>query len=833
MGEVYRARDTTLKRDVAIKVLPDFWSRDPERLRRFELEAQAAATLNHPNVVSIFHVGRYDGSPYIVTELLQGETLRERLRHGAMPVREVLDTGSSIAQGLAAAHSAGVVHRDLKPENIFLTKDSRVKILDFGLAKFDPVASESGSTITVQQATNPGHVLGTVGYMSPEQVRGKPADARSDIFALGVILYEMVTGRPAFRKDTSAETMAAILKEDPPAISQFSSTTPPGLQRVIARCLTKNPEQRFQHASDVGFALEALSDTSTGSVAIGQPQKFMGERKQLWIAIAVAAISVAAFAFYWWQQPPAQPVVQVVKQVTDDAVPKSWSNRLATDGTRIYFSEGEPGSRKIGEVAVSGGSTAILPIDIADPHVHTLSASTSTLLVTSGDTDSLWTVPVPAGEPRQLGDIRAQDAAFMPDGRIVYAAGKDLYLAERDGSHPRKLVSLDADSSTIYGVAVSPDGSRIALHARNVRSAKDPRIMVVDGNGTNLRTIVKGSEVSAFVCCPNWSTDGRYLIYARFGGDGWNLWAYQDASRFRRSGVSFQLTTGPLLYTESISSPDGKQIFALGFVDRGELVRYDMQAKQFVPFLSGISGWGPTFSTDGKWAAYTSYPSQDLWVSRADGTGRKQLTYSPMIVRYPFISPDGKRVAFGTSEGELYLIDADGTHLQKIGEGPFLAPNWSPDGKLLVYTRLKTHADLQVRDLQSGEVKDVPDSTDISGGQWVSPNELVGTSDKDGTLKIFDTRSRTWSTPVEGKIVTAVSHSPDYKYVYYTTGGPEPQVMRIRLADRKSEVVTSLKGIRRALLIGEAELRVAPDGSPIITRDLGTQEIYALTVKWP
>jgi len=200
MGEVYRARDTALKRDVAIKILPDFWSRDPERLRRFDLEAQAAATLNHPNVVSIFHVGRYNGSPYIVTELLQGETLREHLRQGAMPLREVLETGSSIAQGLAAAHAAGVVHRDLKPENIFLTKDGRVKILDFGLAKFDPTTSDNGSTVTVQHATNPGHVLGTVGYMSPEQVRGQPADTRSDIFVLGVILYEMVTGRAAFRK---------------------------------------------------------------------------------------------------------------------------------------------------------------------------------------------------------------------------------------------------------------------------------------------------------------------------------------------------------------------------------------------------------------------------------------------------------------------------------------------------------------------------------------------------------------------------------------------------------------------------------------------------------
>ena len=220
MGEVYRARDATLKRDVAIKVLPEYWSRDPERLRRFEQEAQATAALNHPNIVSIFHVGQHEGSPYIVTELLQGETLRERLRKGPMRLREVLDYGIELARGLAAAHDAGIVHRDLKPENIWITKDGRIKILDFGLAKLDPAktASADGATVSGQQSS-PGQVLGTVGYMSPEQVRGQIADARSDIFAVGVVLYEMLTGKPAFRKATAADTMSAILNEDPLSVS--------------------------------------------------------------------------------------------------------------------------------------------------------------------------------------------------------------------------------------------------------------------------------------------------------------------------------------------------------------------------------------------------------------------------------------------------------------------------------------------------------------------------------------------------------------------------------------------------------------------------------------
>ena len=244
MGEVYRARDAALKRDVAIKVLPGEWSRDAERLRRFELEAQAAAALNHPNIVSIFHVGQYDGSPYIVTELLQGETLRERLRKGPMRLREVLDHGVELARGLAAAHDAGIVHRDLKPENIWMTKDGRIKILDFGLAKLNPAkaASSDGSTVSFWQESVPGHVLGTVGYMSPEQVRGEVADARSDIFAVGIVLYEMLTGKPAFRKATLAETMGAILNEDPPdRFRRLRRASRRGLQRIVSRCLAKNP----------------------------------------------------------------------------------------------------------------------------------------------------------------------------------------------------------------------------------------------------------------------------------------------------------------------------------------------------------------------------------------------------------------------------------------------------------------------------------------------------------------------------------------------------------------------------------------------------------------
>jgi len=247
MGEVYRARDTSLKRDVAIKVLPASYSLDPARLSRFQLEAEAAAALNHPNILSIFHIGQQDGSPYIVTELLEGETLRERLRHGALRLRDAIDVAIQTAKGLGAAHEKGIAHRDLKPENLFLAKDGRVKILDFGLAKLmSPASSVSdGPTKSLHDQTDAGRILGTVGCMSPEQVRGEPADRRSDIFSLGCVLYEMLTGNRAFRKSTPAETMSAILNEDPPAAPGVMRSIQPALQRVVHRCLQKAPERRF------------------------------------------------------------------------------------------------------------------------------------------------------------------------------------------------------------------------------------------------------------------------------------------------------------------------------------------------------------------------------------------------------------------------------------------------------------------------------------------------------------------------------------------------------------------------------------------------------------
>src|SRR5262250_3126868 len=270
MGEVYRAKDPRLKREVAVKVLPISFSQDTDRLRRFEQEAQAAGALNHPNITSVFDIGSHEGAPYIVTELLEGETLRSRLSAGALSVRKAIDYSIQLARGLAAAHERGIVHRDLKPENLFLTKDGRVKILDFGLAKLKTEKDgEKQTDLKTVSGTEPGVVLGTMGYMSPEQVRGKAADRRSDLFSFGAIFYEMLSGQRAFRGDTAADTITAILTKEPPDLSQTNKDIHPGLDRILRHCLEKNPEERFESARDVAFDLEALSNISGASAATG------------------------------------------------------------------------------------------------------------------------------------------------------------------------------------------------------------------------------------------------------------------------------------------------------------------------------------------------------------------------------------------------------------------------------------------------------------------------------------------------------------------------------------------------------------------------------------
>ena len=304
MGEVYRARDTRLGRDVAIKVLPEALANDADRLRRFEQEARTIAALNHPNILGIHDIGAHNGAPFLVSEFLEGQTLREKLVSGPLPVRRAIEYALGIAEGLAAAHEKGIVHRDLKPENVFVTRDGRVKVLDFGLAKLvRPEESHETAVTLTSPVTLPGMVMGTVGYMSPEQVRGEPSDPRSDIFSFGAVLYEMLTGKRAFKRETSAETMTAILREEPRELNDTGWQGPLELQRILARCLEKNVERRFQSASDLAFAIESLSGTSTVQT-VRQPKS---NSKRAWLPWVIAAALLMGTTAWEMVRPAAAP----------------------------------------------------------------------------------------------------------------------------------------------------------------------------------------------------------------------------------------------------------------------------------------------------------------------------------------------------------------------------------------------------------------------------------------------------------------------------------------------------------------------------------------------
>lgn len=856
MGEVYRARDPGLKRDVAIKVLPSSVAQDPVRLQRFQQEAQAAAALNHPNILAVYRFGLYSGSPYIVSELLEGSTLRHLLEHGPIPLRKAIDYAMQIAHGLAAAYEQGIIHRDLKPENLFVTKDGRVKILDFGLAKLiqRPAASDSdGPTLT--EGTEPGIVMGTAGYMSPEQVRGTEVDHRSDIFAFGAILYEMLSGGRAFRKPTSAETMSAILNEDPPDLSQFAPSVPPALQRIVHRCMEKSPTQRFHSASDLAFALEALSDSgSSQSAALAARPK----RRIPWLWIAaggLAAVLIAAFAVWWWTPPPVPYVDQVI-QLTSDGQGKGGD--VVTDGSRIYFNEGEQGNRKIAQVSVNGGPTALIDTRLVNPQILSLAPDNSSLLVATGDITEhgvpLWSVPLPAGEPRRLGDQTAYGAGYFPDDRILVSRDGGIYSAETDGSQSHLI--LPTKDFYVFPTS-APDGKHLAF-TRFTEHPPSQAVYLSTVDGKELRAVPKDRD-SLWECCAAWTSDGNGLIFQvvdrlarnKNNADLWYIPAYPRL--FHPSPQPVRLTNGELSYNPTnvpALSRDGNVIYAIGATSRGELNRFDKKSQQFVPFLSGISATDPTFSQDGQWVAYLSYPDYALWRSRADGTDRMQLTQPPLVPSGPAISPDGQQVVFSAGEGDssfgdIYVVGTDGSPPRRIVHGNAWTESWSPDGNFLVLNSwtgdgmAPSDNFLETYDIHTGKRATVPSSQGMMCARWADQNTLVAcvdpTSGPTTASRTFNFKTGKWkdlSNPTSGFVNWAVTL--DRKYLYAVTGAPDALLLRIRLSDGHVETIASLRNFRNLVSPIESNTRInaAPDGSAVFTRDIGTEEIYALKLRW-
>ncbi|MGA9553265.1 MAG: WD40 repeat domain-containing serine/threonine protein kinase [Candidatus Sulfotelmatobacter sp.] len=680
MGEVYRARDPRLKREVAVKVLPQTFSSDGDRLRRFEQEALATAALNHPNILAVFDIGTSEGSPYVVSELLEGETLRERLSSGSIAVRKALDYALQITHGLAAAHEKGIIHRDLKPDNLFLTKDGRVKILDFGLAKLtQPDSGVHTSAPTLTHATEAGIVMGTAGYMSPEQVRGGSVDARSDIFSFGSILYEMLSGKRTFHGDTAADTMSAILKEDPPELSGSNRNISPALERIVQHCLEKNPEQRFHSARDVAFDLETLSNQSgTGS----RLRVMADHRRSYWKRVGGSLIAVLALAGTYYAARKSAPILTPHFHQLTFQRGSIYGAKFAPDGQSILYSAAWNGAQKEQVFATRTDALMSRPIDLQDSEILSISSKGEMALRQKSDNGDiprgmLSVVPLTGGAPRELlgdvlqaawsrdGDALAAVHFVSPEWRLEYPIGKTIY---------------STTTGYVSDVAVSPDGKRIALFDHPNNGDTRGYVAVVDLSGKASRLTKEWSDLTGLA----WSRSGDEIWFT--GSDaGINSALYA----VNLSGQLRDLLHIPgRLHLFDISKEG--QVLIANEATRQEVYGHRMGEDRDVDLSWFDWTLGRALSTDGKWAVLEEDgegggPDYTVFLRKTDGSPAIRLGAGMGLA----ISPDDEWVASTSVKqpAPTVLLPAGAGQPVTLGDGQLFhtaTVHFLPDGKGLM-----------------------------------------------------------------------------------------------------------------------------------------------------
>jgi eukaryotic-like serine/threonine-protein kinase len=733
MGEVYRAHDSRLDRTVAIKVLPASYSADRERLQRFAQEARAAAALNHPNILSIFDIGEEQGSPYVVSELLEGETLREKLKNGPLPIRRVIDYASQVAKGLAAAHEKGIVHRDLKPENLFLTNDGRVKILDFGLAKLiHPEAPGSGDAPTVQVATETGMVMGTAGYMSPEQVRGKPTDHRSDIFSFGAILYEMISGKRAFHGESAADTMSAILKEEVPELSETNRNVPPGLERIVRHCLEKLPPQRFQSAGDLAFDLESMTDVSatskSGAQAAVQQAEAASSKRSLAAVAGLVVIAAAMLGLGWslgHGRGAASP--PVYKQVTFRT--GSMDNaRYTPDGGIVYSASWDGGENQLYLARTDDTVSRELGLKRAT----LLSISKSGELAVRLNTifmygyarrGTLARVPLGGGTPREVLE-NVQDADWAADGNnlaiIRYVPENDHWRLE----YPIGHVLIDG-TNWLSHPKISPDGKWIAFGDHENPVGDDQgSIAVVDMQGHEKKLSSGWSAAQGIVWSPAgdevWFTSSdsgsaQSLRGATLSGKQRTIATSPGGMRLEdiRDGVLLIEVEQRRLGLRGLS-PGGKEEHELGWLGwaiPGDLSRDGTK----ILFEEEADGGGPNYK---------------VFMRDTDGSPPVQIGEGRALA----ISPDKKWVITKPAvEGPLSIVPTGAGEARQLthDDVSYTVVHYLPDGKQLLVTGVeKGHAAREyLIDINTGSAKPItPEGVIGAGNGSLSPdgrNEVV------------------------------------------------------------------------------------------------------------
>jgi Tol biopolymer transport system component len=712
MGEVYRARDSRLGRDVALKVLPSAFSANPERLHRFEQEARAAAALNHPNILAVFDLGQHEGAPFIVSELLEGDTLRDRLRTGALPARKAIEYAIQIAHGLAAAHERGIVHRDLKPENLFVTTDGRVKILDFGLAKLmEAERAEGGaSDAATRSNTDPGIVLGTIGYMAPEQLRSLPVDHRSDIFAFGVVLYEMLSGQRAFQRDTTIDTMTAILKDDPPDLPVADRNIPPALVRIVDRCLEKASAARFQSTGDLAFALEALS-SHTGPVpalaaAIPEPRPVKTRDRLAWTLVTVLAIGLVAAlgvgAVMYFRRPAE--VAETTRFVV--LPPEGWSLAAQLQGA---VSAGplavSPDGRQVAFVARNTSGGTLIWVRSLD------TVAAKGLVGTEGGTSPFWSpdsrtlgffaggklkkIEIAGGPPITLCDaVPGISGAWSPEGVIVFspAGGTFLQKVSASGGVPTAATVIQGEETGHARPAFLPDGRHFVYRA--IPRPENPKGPVFIGSLDS----TAGVRVMDDIDSTNVVYSQGHLLFLRET----TLMAQPfDPGRLVLSGEQFpvaeQIQTFAA-YGFFSASGNGVLTYQTGTAAGAPQIGWFDRAGKSLGAVGKPAEYGDlALAPDGRRAMVrllTGPGGSDLWLLdlARDGLATR-FTFDAALDTSPIWSPDGERIVFSSTRkgsADLYQKASSGAGSEDVllatNENKFPS-SWSPDTRHLLYSQ--------------------------------------------------------------------------------------------------------------------------------------------------